>query len=215
MHCICTCTHQPCMDELTAGCPSFSDLIAAPVYADLDLCIARSHHVQQVGGTFAPMHLPPVACAGGNSELQTPFVCSMPCAQCASQRFCSRRYVLAFSGFPFPVSLTLWHMLFCSVVSAALVKGGLVDPVEGMTFEIYKVHPPGPADANPQLVHQLLHPLHLATNMSWVVADGEVLTVPLLSLRRLPSCQLAQHLQWCCGWATPRICTSRSRSFRC
>lgn len=49
-------------------------------------------------------------------------------------------------------------MLFCSVVSAALVKGGLVDPVEGMTFEIYKVHPPGLADAKSQLVYQLTHP---------------------------------------------------------
>lgn len=50
-----------------------------------------------------------------------------------------RRYVLAYSGFGLPVTLTLWHMLFCSVVSAALVKGGLVAPVQGMTFEIYKV----------------------------------------------------------------------------
>mmetsp|Transcript_4266 Transcript_4266/g.12303 ORF Transcript_4266/g.12303 Transcript_4266/m.12303 type:complete len:357 (-) Transcript_4266:454-1524(-) len=48
------------------------------------------------------------------------------------------KYVLAYSGFGLPVTLTLWHMLFCSVVSAALVKGGLVAPVQGMTFEIYK-----------------------------------------------------------------------------
>ncbi len=30
-------------------------------------------------------------------------------------------------------------MLFCSVVSFALVKGGLVEAAEGMSFEIYKV----------------------------------------------------------------------------
>lgn len=48
------------------------------------------------------------------------------------------KWVLAFSGFPFPVTLTLWHMLFCSVVSFCLVKLGLVAPVEGMTMEVYK-----------------------------------------------------------------------------
>lgn len=48
------------------------------------------------------------------------------------------KYVLAYSGFPFPVTLTMWHMLFCSVVSFGIVKAGLVAPVEGMTLEIYK-----------------------------------------------------------------------------
>ena len=43
------------------------------------------------------------------------------------------RYVLAYSGFPYPITLTTWHMVFCSVVSALLVKGKYVNAVEGMT----------------------------------------------------------------------------------
>ena len=43
------------------------------------------------------------------------------------------RYVLAYSGFPYPITLTTWHMIFCSAVSSMLVQGGYVKPVEGMT----------------------------------------------------------------------------------
>lgn len=31
------------------------------------------------------------------------------------------------------------HMFFCSVVSFCIVKAGFVAPVEGMTFDVYKV----------------------------------------------------------------------------
>jgi hypothetical protein len=32
------------------------------------------------------------------------------------------KWLLAFSGFPFPIALTLWHMLFCSCVGVLAVR---------------------------------------------------------------------------------------------
>lgn len=32
------------------------------------------------------------------------------------------QWVLAYSGFPFPISLTLWHMTFCSAVGLVAVR---------------------------------------------------------------------------------------------
>ena len=46
------------------------------------------------------------------------------------------KYVLAYSGFPFPVSLTLIHMLFCASVATLLVVTGVVQPVN-MPNELY------------------------------------------------------------------------------
>lgn len=33
------------------------------------------------------------------------------------------KWLLAYSGFPFPIALTLWHMFFCSVVGILAVRG--------------------------------------------------------------------------------------------
>lgn len=48
------------------------------------------------------------------------------------------KYILApdLGGFPFPLTLTSIHMLFCSVVSAILLKLGLVSvqPMEWVTY---------------------------------------------------------------------------------
>ena len=32
------------------------------------------------------------------------------------------KWVLAYSGFPFPIALTLWHMVFCSAVGFLAVR---------------------------------------------------------------------------------------------
>jgi hypothetical protein len=32
------------------------------------------------------------------------------------------KWVLAYSGFPFPIALTLWHMVFCSTVGFLAVR---------------------------------------------------------------------------------------------
>lgn len=32
------------------------------------------------------------------------------------------QWVLAYSGFPFPIALTLWHMTFCSAVGFLAVR---------------------------------------------------------------------------------------------
>ena len=47
---------------------------------------------------------------------------------------CCRRYVLAYADFPYPITLTTWHMVFCSIVSTILIQTGAVKAVEGMTF---------------------------------------------------------------------------------
>ena len=33
------------------------------------------------------------------------------------------KYILAYSGFKYPIALTMWHMVFCTAVSAILVRG--------------------------------------------------------------------------------------------
>jgi hypothetical protein len=42
------------------------------------------------------------------------------------------KYILAFGGFPFPISLTVWHMLFSSSIASTLVWTGRVPSTEGM-----------------------------------------------------------------------------------
>lgn len=39
------------------------------------------------------------------------------------------KYILAYGGFPYPVALTLWHMVFCAGLAIGLVKSGYVEPV--------------------------------------------------------------------------------------
>ena len=37
------------------------------------------------------------------------------------------KYVLAYSGFPYPISLTLTHMAFCATLAFGLIKAGVSD----------------------------------------------------------------------------------------
>lgn len=46
------------------------------------------------------------------------------------------KFLLAVAGFPYPIALTLWHMLFCSSIAFALVRLGWVKSI-GMSFETY------------------------------------------------------------------------------
>ena len=47
------------------------------------------------------------------------------------------KYILAFGGFPFPITLTVWHMLFSSSLASALVWTGAVPSTEGMDSKRY------------------------------------------------------------------------------
>jgi len=47
------------------------------------------------------------------------------------------KYILAFGGFPFPITLTVWHMLFSSSIAAALIWTGAVPSTEGMDARRY------------------------------------------------------------------------------
>ena len=47
------------------------------------------------------------------------------------------KYILAFGGFPFPITLTLWHMFFSSSVASILVFTGRVPSTEGMDARKY------------------------------------------------------------------------------
>ena len=46
------------------------------------------------------------------------------------------KWVLSFSGFPYPVALTLWHMFFCSALAFGVVKLGYVETIN-MSSETY------------------------------------------------------------------------------
>jgi len=46
------------------------------------------------------------------------------------------KWVLSFSGFPYPVALTLWHMFFCSALAFGVVKMGYVETIN-MSSETY------------------------------------------------------------------------------
>jgi hypothetical protein len=43
--------------------------------------------------------------------------------------------VVCAAGFPFPITLTMWHMLFCSVLAFVLVKTGVVAAEPSMDRE--------------------------------------------------------------------------------
>jgi len=47
------------------------------------------------------------------------------------------KYILAFGGFPFPITLTVWHMLFSSSVASVLVWTGKVPSTEGIDARRY------------------------------------------------------------------------------
>lgn len=46
------------------------------------------------------------------------------------------KWVLSYSGFKYAIALTMWHMLFCSLLAAALVRSGVVEPVT-VSNELY------------------------------------------------------------------------------
>lgn len=46
------------------------------------------------------------------------------------------KYILAFSGFPYPITLTMWHMFFCASLAIGLVKSGKVQSIN-MERETY------------------------------------------------------------------------------
>jgi hypothetical protein len=47
------------------------------------------------------------------------------------------KWVLAYSGFPFPITLTLWHMVFCSSVGFLAVRVFKVVKSHNMTAREY------------------------------------------------------------------------------
>ena len=47
------------------------------------------------------------------------------------------KFIIAFGGFPFPITLTVWHMLFSFSLASALVWSGAVPRTEGMDAQRY------------------------------------------------------------------------------
>lgn len=46
------------------------------------------------------------------------------------------KYLLAYRGFPYPISLTMWHMFFCASLAILLVRTGVVSSIS-MDRETY------------------------------------------------------------------------------
>lgn len=40
------------------------------------------------------------------------------------------KFLLSYAGFSFPITLTLWHMIFCSILSSTCIWTGLVKPLD-------------------------------------------------------------------------------------
>jgi len=59
------------------------------------------------------------------------------------------KWLLAFSGFPYPIALTMWHMAFCSTVGFLCVKMGRLVKPHNMSAQDYckRVMPIGEAQA--------------------------------------------------------------------
>ncbi|GMH44114.1 hypothetical protein BSKO_12048 [Bryopsis sp. KO-2023] len=47
------------------------------------------------------------------------------------------KWLLAYSGFPFPLALTMWHMLFCSMVAVVCIKVLNICPTHNMSSQDY------------------------------------------------------------------------------
>eukprot|EP00884_Botryococcus_braunii_P008410 jgi/Botrbrau1/17570/Bobra.0166s0017.1 len=47
------------------------------------------------------------------------------------------KWILAYYGFPYPISLTMWHMAFSGGIAFLLIKAGYVAPANGITAEVY------------------------------------------------------------------------------
>ena len=67
------------------------------------------------------------------------------------------KWILVFYNFPFPVTLTMWHMGFSAVLATVCVKAGWVPAEKNMTSEVY-LHAVLPvavlfAGKPPQLLH--------------------------------------------------------------
>jgi drug/metabolite transporter (DMT)-like permease len=47
------------------------------------------------------------------------------------------KYILAYAGFPFPITLTVWHMIFSGTISTIMVHSGIVMPSDEMCAYTY------------------------------------------------------------------------------
>lgn len=47
------------------------------------------------------------------------------------------KWILVFYNFPFPVTLTMWHMGFSAVLATVCVKAGWIPAEKKMTSEVY------------------------------------------------------------------------------
>lgn len=47
------------------------------------------------------------------------------------------KWLLAFAGFPFPISLTLWHMFFCSCAGFVCIRTFKISKSFNMSIEDY------------------------------------------------------------------------------
>lgn len=47
------------------------------------------------------------------------------------------KWLLAFSGFPYPITLTMWHMAFCSTIGFLCVRVGRLVKPHNMSAQDY------------------------------------------------------------------------------
>jgi hypothetical protein len=47
------------------------------------------------------------------------------------------KWILAYYGFPYPITLTMWHMAFSGGLAFLIIRGGYVVPANGINAEVY------------------------------------------------------------------------------
>ena len=83
------------------------------------------------------------------------------------------KWLLAFSGFPYPIALTMWHMAFCSTIGFLCVRVGKLVKPHNMTAHDYfrRVMPIGAQPAGDLQGSACHGPSHWATlygmHVSW------------------------------------------------
>ncbi len=101
-----------------------------------------------------------------------------PCPHCC-QVILFNKWLLAYSGFPFPIALTMWHMAFCSMVGVLAVR----------VLGLVKSH-----RMPPQEYFRRVMPIGAEAAVSHLRVEGNDLRAGYATLPQIATC--ASHIWW-------------------
>jgi hypothetical protein len=71
-----------------------------------------------------PSKSAPLAAAAANRAIATSYVLMGTWITLSAIVILYNKYILSYAGFPYPIALTMLHMMFCSIVTALLLHCG-------------------------------------------------------------------------------------------